>query len=132
MLFQWDLGRDSPDKVEELFWSNTRPREDDPLHDAANSLFRGTVEAVEEIDRRIRRSAEHWRLERMAIVDRNILRLGTYELLYHPETPPPAVINEALEIARKFSGEDSVPFVNGVLDRIRKEPEDSIPFSGLL
>ena len=125
MLFQWDLGRDSPDKVEELFWSNTRPREDDPLHDAANSLFRGTVEAVEEIDRRIRRSAEHWRLERMAIVDRNILRLGTYELLYHPETPPPAVINEALEIARKFSGEDSVPFVNGVLDRIRKEPEDS-------
>jgi len=125
MLFQWDLGRDSPDKVEELFWSNTRPREDDPLHDAANSLFRGTVEAVEEIDRRIRRSAEHWRLERMAAVDRNILRLGTYELLYHPETPPPAVINEALEIARKFSGEDSVPFVNGVLDRIRKEPEDS-------
>jgi len=93
MLFQWDLGRDSPDKVEELFWSNTRPREDDPLHDAANSLFRGTVEAVEEIDRRIRRSAEHWRLERMAIVDRNILRLGTYELLYHPETPPPAVIS---------------------------------------
>ena len=132
MLFQWDIGRDSPDKVEELFWSNTRPRENDPLHDAANSLFRGTVEAVEEIDRRIRRSAEHWRLERMAIVDRNILRLGTYELLYHPETPPPAVINEALEIARKFSGEDSVPFVNGVLDRIRKEPEDSIPFSGLL
>jgi len=125
MLFQWDLGRDSPDTVEELFWSNTRPLKDDPLHAAANDLFRGTVGAVEEIDRRLRSSAEHWRVERMAAVDRNILRLGTYELLYRRETPPPVVINEALEIARKFSGEDSVLFINGLLDRIRKEVEGS-------
>ncbi len=121
MLFQWDIGRDAPDKVQELFWSNNRPVKDDLLHAAANGLFQGTVGAVEEIDRHIRSSAEHWRLERMAAVDRNILRLGTYELLYRRETPPPVVINEALEIARKFSGEDSVQFINGLLDHIRKE-----------
>ena len=125
MLFQWDIGRYPPEKVQELFWSNTRPQKDDPLHEAANSLFQGTVEAVEEIDRRIRSTAQHWRPERMAVVDRNVLRLGTYELLYHRETPPPVVINEALEIARKFSGEDSVQFINGLLDHIRKEVEAS-------
>ena len=125
MLFQWDIGRDAPDQVEELFWSNTRPREEEPLHEAANGLFRGTVEAVKEIDRRIRRTAEHWRPERMAAVDRNILRLGTYELLYRRDTPGPVVINEALEIARKFSSEESVQFINGLLDRVRKEVENS-------
>ena len=125
MLFQWDVGRDAPEKVEELFWTNTRPLPDEPLHEAANGLFRGTVEAVEEIDGRLRRLAEHWRPERMPIVDRNILRLGAYELLYRRETPPPVVINEALEIARKFSGEESVPFINGLLDHIRKEIEAS-------
>jgi N utilization substance protein B len=125
MMFQWDIGRDSPDMVLELFWSNNRPQKDDLLRDAANSLFQGTVGAVEEIDRRIRSTAEHWRPERMAAVDRNVLRLGTYELLYRRETPPPVVINEALEIARKFSGEDSVQFINGLLDHIRKEVETS-------
>ena len=127
MLFQWDIGRDSPEKIEELFWSNTRPLEDESLHTAANELFRETVGAVGEIDQRIRSFAEHWRLERMAAVDRNILRLGTCELLYHPETPPPVVINEALEIARKFSDEESVLFINGLLDRIRKEVENPAP-----
>ena len=127
MLFQWDLGRDSPEKVQELFWSNTRPLEDESLHVAANELFRGAVGAAEEIDQRIRSSAEHWRLERIAAVDRNVLRLGIYELLHHRETPAPVVINEALEIARKFSGEDSVKFINGLLDHIRKEVESSAP-----
>lgn len=124
MLFQWDIGRDAPAKVQELFWSNNRPpKKDDPLDGAANSLFRGTVEAIEEIDLRIRTAAQHWRPERMAAVDRNVLRLGTYELLHRRKTPPPVVINEALEIARKFSGEDSVQFINGLLDNIRKEIE---------
>ena len=124
MLFQWDIGRDAPAKVQELFWSNNRPpKKGDPLDGAANSLFRGTVEAIEEIDLRIRTAAQHWRPERMAAVDRNVLRLGTYELLHRRETPPPVVINEALEIARKFSGEDSVQFINGLLDNIRKEIE---------
>lgn len=97
------------------------PNEDAPHRSFADQLFTGTVDAVEEIDRLIRRHAEHWRLERMAVVDRNILRLGIYEISHHRETPPVVVINEALELARKFSEEVSVQFINGLLDHIRKE-----------
>lgn len=148
MLYQWDLGKEPPDKVQELFWAgqkmnleqgrsnpwNLRPiREDekrDTLYDKtqqafANELFQGTVASVEQIDAAIRRHAEHWRLERMAAVDRNILRLGIYELTQRRDTPPIVVINEALEIARKFSEEESVGFINGLLDKIRKQTETS-------
>lgn len=97
------------------------PSEDAPHRSFAGQLFNGTVDAVEEIDRLIRRHAEHWRLERMAVVDRNILRLGIYEIRHHSETPPVVVINEALELARKYSEEVSVQFINGLLDHIRKE-----------
>jgi len=86
----------------------------------ARVLFEGAVEEVGALDRRVREHTEHWRLERMAAVDRNLLRVALYELLHHPETPPAVVINEALEIARRFSGKDSVEFINGVLDAIRK------------
>ena len=127
MLFQWDLGKDPPDTVERLFWSNTRWLEDDVLRGFANQLFRGTVGAAVEIDRLIASHAENWRLERMPAVDRNILRLGTYEMTHCGETPPVVVINEALEIARRFSGEESVLFVNGVLDSIRKALETHHP-----
>ncbi|MBI2815825.1 MAG: transcription antitermination factor NusB [Acidobacteria bacterium] len=142
MLFQWDLSKDSPEKVVELFWGNWRrgirespwnlkkeplppPKEeqDESLQSFANELFAGTAAAADEIDAVIRRHAEHWRLERMAAVDRNILRLGIYELTHCPETPPVVVINEALEIARKFSEEESVGFINGLLDQIRKDVE---------
>ena len=125
MLFQWDIGRDSPEQVRHLFWSNTRPAEDEGLRAAADELFTGTVGASEEIDRTIRACAEHWRMERIAVVERNLLRMGTYELLHHRETPAPVVINEALEIARKYSGEESVQFINGILDHIRKDAERS-------
>ena len=139
MLFQWDIGKDSPETVIELFWANRgrgperlplrpeTPPEDEPLRAFANELFTGTASIIEEIDRVIRQHAEHWRLERMPVVDRNILRLAIYEIIYRRETPPAVVINEALEIARKFSGEESVAFVNGLLDSIRKEAESVHP-----
>ena len=127
MLFQWDLGKDVPAVVQELYWSNTRWLEDESLRALANELFCGTAENVTEIDRLIRAHTEHWRLERMAAVDRNVLRLGVYELTRCRETPPVVVINEALEIARKFSSEESVHFINGVLDSIRKEIETPHP-----
>ena len=127
MLFQWDLGKDAPEIVERLFWSNTRWIEDDSLRRFANELFRGTVGAAREIDRLIVRHAENWRMERMPAVDRNILRLGIYEMTHCPGTPPVVVINEALEIARRFSGEESVQFINGVLDSIRKAIETPPP-----
>ena len=127
MLFQWDLGKDEPEIVERLFWSNTRWIEDDSLRRFANELFRGTVGAAAEIDRIIVSHAENWRVERMAAVDRNLLRLGIYEMTYCRETPSVVVINEALEIARRFSGEESVRFINGVLDSVRKEIETPHP-----
>lgn len=123
MLYQWDISKDSPETVQELFWSQPAGPGAETLRSFANRLFTGTLEALPEIDRRIRACAEHWRLERMPAVDRNILRLGIYELCWQPETPPAVVINEALEIARKFSGEEAVQFINGLLDRIRKERE---------
>jgi N utilization substance protein B len=82
-----------------------------------------TVEHVEEIDALIQRHAEHWRLDRMATVDRNLLRLATQEFIYDKETPKSVVINEAIEIARRFSSQESPQFINGILDSIKKELE---------
>jgi transcription antitermination protein NusB len=86
----------------------------------ANALVTGTIERVSEADELIGTHARNWRLERMAAIDRLVLRLAIYELLARPETPPAVVINEALELARTFSGEEPVPFINGVLDAVRK------------
>ena len=118
MLFQWELGGHSTEHVISAFLRNKKI--DPAVEGFARGLFEGTVGEVEDLDRRVRAHAEHWRLERMPAVDRNLLRVALYELLHYPETPPAVVINEALEIARRFSGQDSVEFINGVLDAIRK------------
>ena len=119
ILFSWDSRRrpveDAIREYYEALYSEEKP-ERDPFVD---QLVRGTVEHVEEIDERISRSAEHWRIERMPGVDRNILRLSVYEMS-HGETPAAVAIDEALELARRFSGEESVQFVNGVLDAVRR------------
>ena len=86
----------------------------------AARLVVGTVRSLAEVDPLIEAAADHWRLARLAVVDRLVLRLGTYELLHARETPPPVVINEAVELARTFGGEDSSRFVNGVLDAVRR------------
>ena len=93
-----------------------RPRPDE----FAEGLLRGVIEELSGIDERIARNAAHWRIERMPVVDRNILRIAVYEML-RTDTPPAVVIDEALELARRFSGEESVHFVNGVLDAVRRE-----------
>ncbi len=118
MLFQWEVGSHQPDYVVSSFLRAQKVDAD--VESFARSLFEGTVNEVETLDRLVREHSEHWRLERMAAVDRNILRVALYELLRRPETPAAVVINEALEIARRFSGADSVEFVNGILDGIRK------------
>lgn len=87
-------------------------------------LVEGTCARVEAIDRRIARYSENWRLERMPAVDRNILRMAIFEMTERLN-PPAVVINEALELARRFSGEESVSFINGILDAIRKEAQES-------
>jgi N utilization substance protein B len=126
-MFQWDLGKDAPETVERLFWSNTRWIEDESIRAFANKLFQSATVRVRELDELIASHAANWRMERMPAVDRNILRLGVYELLHCRETPPAVVINEALEIARRFSGGESVQFINGLLDSIRKEIETPHP-----
>lgn len=122
MLFQWDITHDSIDQVAASFFQN-QPEESQVVVDFANQLVTGTVEHVERIDEFIRRHAEHWRLDRMATVDRNILRLAVQEFLYDKDTPKTVVINEAIEIARRFSAQESPQFINGVLDSIKKELE---------
>ena len=127
MLFLWDQTRQPPETVVAGFWgdllSGDAPGEELPVRavadEFANRLLRGAVDRVAEADSLITAHAEHWRLERMSAVDRNILRLAVYELL-EGQTPAPVVIDEALEIAHRFSGEESVQFINGVLDAVRK------------
>ena len=122
MLFQSEMGKQSPDEVRSTFWSQ-RAEVEPETRGFADDLFRTATERTAEIDALIQKHAEHWRLDRMAAVDRNILRAAVAELIGYPETPKPVVINEALEIARKFSSPESVHFINGVLDSAAQEIE---------
>ena len=123
MLFQADLGRQAPDQVRKTFWAE-RSQVEEEARAFTEDLFRTASERAEEIDALITRHAEHWRMERMATVDRNILRTAVAEFLAM-ETPKPVVINEALEIARRFSAPESVHFINGVLDSIARDMKAS-------
>jgi N utilization substance protein B len=118
MLYQWDLGGNTPEQVGATFFLERKAESE--VERFAREIFQGASNDIERLDQLVREHAENWRLERMAAVDRSILRAAVYELLHCPETPPHAVINEALEIARRFSGEGSVEFVNGILDAILK------------
>jgi N utilization substance protein B len=124
MLFQADMGKQNPEQVRQTFW---RERDDvaSDVQSFAQDLFRVATDRAPEIDSLIEGCAEHWRMERMAAVDRNLMRAAVAELLAFPETPRAVVINEALEIARKFSSPESVQFINGVLDSVGKELQGS-------
>ena len=114
------MGQQEPDQVRQTFWSE-RTDLDEKVRQFSDELFRIACERREEIDPLIERNAEHWRMDRMAAVDRNLLRAGVAEFLGFPKTPKPVVINEALEIARRFSTPESVQFINGVLDSVARE-----------
>ena len=115
-LYQTDLL--GPDVVEESLDSPT-VRSGSETQEFARGLVRGVMERRDDIDRRIQEVAENWDLGRMATVDRNVLRLGTYELVYRDDIPPKVTINEAVELAKLYSTAESGPFVNGILDRIK-------------
>ena len=121
MLFQWDVTRDEIPKILVTFWESTE--EPKSVVEFANALATGTIEHVEKIDVLIQKHADNWRLDRMAIVDRNLLRLATQEFLHDSETPKSVIINEAIEIAKRYSSQESPQFINGILDSIRKEVE---------
>jgi N utilization substance protein B len=122
MLFQADMGRQGADQVRRTFWAERKEVADD-VRTFTDELFRVATDRISEIDSLIEAHAEHWRMERMAAVDRNILRSAVTEMLLYPATPRAVVINEAIEIARKFSTPESVQFINGVLDSVGRDLE---------
>jgi transcription antitermination protein NusB len=117
MLFQWDMSKQDPAKLEAKFWRTAKAA--DNTRAFANELFEGAAKYADELDALIVQHAQNWRLERMAIIDRAVLRLAIYELRI-AETPPKVVLNEAVDLAKKFSSEDAGAFVNGILDAVRK------------
>ncbi len=129
MLYQWEVGREGVDEVVRTYWSIDRPDEaplSGSLQSFANTLLAGTVAHRDEIDPLIAAHSEHWRFSRLAVIDRLILRLAAFELLHSPDIPSKVVINEALELARTFSSDEAVGFVNGILDGIKREIEKGL------
>jgi len=135
MLYQWEVGRVSPHEAVRTYWPgrDAVPSPEDERADAtpdvmvddvgrtfANALVSGTVTRVAETDELIATHLKNWRIERVAVIDRLVMRLAIFELLTEQDTPAKVIINEALELARTFSGEEPVPLINGVLDAVRK------------
>ena len=135
MLYQWEVGRVSAHEAVRTYWPgrDAPPSPEDEHADAvpdvvvsdtdrtwANALVAGTIQRVTEIDELIAKHLKNWRIERVAVIDRLVMRLAIFEMLTEADTPAKVVINEALELARTFSGEEPVPLINGVLDAVRK------------
>ena len=120
MLFQGDLGKQKPEEVESLFWAS-RDDVDDETRGFADDLHRLATTREDEVDALIEKHAQNWRMERMPVVDRNLLRTAVAEMLGYPKTPTAVIINETLEIGRRFAAPESVNFLNGVLDAIGRE-----------
>ena len=119
MLYQWEIGQHTPAHIVATFLTVQRTEAEEESF--ARTLFEGAVEKREELDHQLREFTQHWRLERMAAVDRNILRLAITELAHFAQTPHKVVIDEAVEIAKAYSTEESSRFVNGVIDAAYKQ-----------
>jgi N utilization substance protein B len=123
VLYQWDMNKGRVEDAISSFYDTLNSEDDERdtgPDEFMEELAKGTSQMTPDIDHQITAKSENWKLERMPIVDRNILRMAIYEMNHH-ETPPAVVIDEALELARQFSGEESVSFINGVLDAVHKE-----------
>ena len=120
MLYQVDIRRADPTQVIEEFWRAEAQVADD-VKSYANQLVEGTRQRLTDIDQVITAHADNWNLKRMAVIDRNILRLGAFELLYLDDVPAKVCINEAIELAKRFGDAESGKFVNGILDAIHKK-----------
>ncbi len=119
MLFQADVGKQTPDQVQATFWKSVDDVEPE-VRGFAEDLFQSALAHQEQIDELLAANSRHWRLERMPAVDRNLLRMAVGEMLGFKSTPFPIVINEALEIARRYSAPESINFLNGILDAIAR------------
>lgn len=119
MLYQHDVSGNVPDTIISTFEDLQKSKPN--TRDFAVRVFKGTVENIEKIDEMIQQQAENWRLSRMAVVDRNIIRMSVYEFLHEDDTPKLVIIDEAIEIAKKFGTQKSSQFINGILDGILKK-----------
>jgi N utilization substance protein B len=127
MLFAADVSQTLPGDLVRTYWAELGDTEiEESAREFATRLATGTLAHAQELDERIRLRAEHWRISRMAVVDRNILRLAVYEFLHEP-TPRTVAINEALEIARRFSTYEATQFINGILDAIKRDLDEHQP-----
>jgi transcription antitermination protein NusB len=132
MLFAADVAEATSDEVVRSYWAELgEPDLDETAREFATRLASGTLANLTSLDERIRSRAEHWRISRMAVVDRNILRLAVYEFLHEP-TPRTVAINEALEIARRFSTYEATQFINGILDAIKRDLDEQQPQENVL
>jgi N utilization substance protein B len=121
MLFQIDMAGGAPAEVYPHFWKEHEAELE--VKEFAQGLVDGVMKEREALDRIIAGSVDHWRIERMAVVDRNILRVAVYEMAWLPDTPPVVVLDEAIEVGKKFGSEQSGSFINGILDAVRKRIE---------
>lgn len=120
ILYFWEIGGADAGQAIDAFFSEHQPDAAESARAFAAKIVHGTIASVADLDQLIAQQARNWRLERLAVIDRLILRVAIWELQHEPETPPAVVLNEAIELARTFGTDDSVKFVNGVLDGIRK------------
>jgi N utilization substance protein B len=127
ILYFWEIGGADPDQAIEAFFAEHQPDAGEAARAFAATIVHGTIAEVADLDALIVQQAHNWRLERLAVIDRLILRMAIWELRHEPETPPAVVLNEAIELARTFGTDESVKFVNGVLDGIRKTLADEGP-----
>jgi N utilization substance protein B len=125
ILYSWEIGQAEPLTAIDVFFREHQPEAGAGVRDMAARLVLGTIADLTSIDAAIEQHSRHWRLERLAVLDRLILRLAIWELRHEGGTPAPVVINEAIELARRFSADDSVRFVNGVLDAVAKGQDGS-------
>ena len=120
ILYRIEIARESADLSIQDFWSKSGESVNKDTHEFADLLVKGTVEHITAIDLIISKYADNWNISRMAVIDRNILRMAVYEMLYQEDIPPNVSINEAIELAKKYGDIDSGKFVNGILDKIKK------------
>ena len=123
ILYFWEVGRAEPHTALDIYFAEHQPDAEPSVRDYADRLVQGTIAELEALDGVIAHHSTNWRLERLAVLDRLILRLAVWELLHQTDIPPAVVVNEAIELARRFSTEDAVRFVNGVLDGVIKRPD---------
>jgi len=121
ILYRLEFNNREPEEILRQYWKSRK--KDRETRDYSTWLTNGVTSHQEEIDSLIQSASEHWRLPRMAVIDRNVLRIAVYELLFEKDIAPAIIINEAIEIARKYSGDESAVFVNGILDAVRKNLE---------